>query len=74
MKGRVAVLGERSEVAGYALAGAVVLEAEDSAAVDAQWAGLPDDIVVVVVGAAAARHLGERRTREGSPLTVVMPP
>jgi len=70
--GRVAVIGERSAVAGYGLVGALVLLAEDRESVEAHWAGLPDDVAVVVLTAMAAEQLGERRIRESQRLTTVM--
>ncbi|MCF4136745.1 hypothetical protein L1856_07535 [Streptomyces sp. Tue 6430] len=78
--GRVAALGERSRMAGLALAGAVVLPADDPEAVRRAWRGLPDgvDLVILTPAAAAALHrdldrdpataTGRRR------LTTVMPP
>lgn len=71
--GRVAVIGEHTAVAGYALAGALVLPAEDDDAVRVAWSGLPDDVEVVVLTPRAARALGAARTAKLLPLTVVMP-
>lgn len=71
--GRVAVIGEGTAVAGYALAGALVLTAEDAAAVRSAWAGLPDDVVVVVLTAAAERALGPGGATTRPPFAVVMP-
>ena len=74
--GRVLVLGERSLVRGFALAGAEVVAAEDSAAVLAAWAALEPDVAVVVLSAAAADALGsllDEPPRPGVPLPVVMP-
>jgi len=73
MPGRVAVIGERSAVAGYGLVGALVMQAEDKASVDAHWAGLPDDVAVVVLTARAAELLGEQPLRASTRLTTVMP-
>lgn len=70
--GRVAVLGEQTSVAGYALAGAVTLCAEDAQEVLTAWAALPDDIDVVVLTPRAAEALGSARTATMHPLTVVM--
>ena len=39
--GQVAVIGEGTAVAGYALAGALVVPAEDAPAVRAAWTGSP---------------------------------
>ncbi len=71
--GRVAVIGEGTAVAGYALAGALVLPAEDAPAVRAAWDRLPDDVDVVVLTAAAGDALGPRRHTTRPPLAVVMP-
>jgi vacuolar-type H+-ATPase subunit F/Vma7 len=70
---RVAVIGEGPAVAGYALAGALVLPAEDEAAVRACWDRLPPDVVVVVLTAAAARALGPGCSTTRPPYPVVMP-
>jgi len=72
MPGRIAVIGERTAVAGYGLVGALVLQAEDKAAAEAHWAGLEDDVLVVVLTARAAEHLGDERIRESPRLTTVM--
>jgi vacuolar-type H+-ATPase subunit F/Vma7 len=71
---RVAVLGERVEVVGYGLAGALVLPAETPEDVAAAWQDLPDDVDVVVLTARAAAVLGEATHRSRPPLTVVMSP
>lgn len=70
---RVAVLGEQVAVAGYALAGAVVLPAEDDAEVRAAWADLPEDVAVVVLTPHAAEVLGDAARDRLQPLTVVIP-
>ncbi len=72
--GRVAVLGELVSVQGYALAGAVVLVAEDADAARAAWDGLAEDVAVVILTQTAARALGTARTAGLHPLAVVMPP
>ncbi|MFE7761103.1 hypothetical protein [Streptomyces sp. NPDC057438] len=74
--GRVAALGERARVAGLALAGAVVLAADDPEAVRRGWRSLPDGVDLVILTPAAAQALeqdhglpaGSRR------LTTVMTP
>jgi vacuolar-type H+-ATPase subunit F/Vma7 len=70
---RVAVIGAEVLVAGYGLAGAVVVPAEDDEAVRHAWAALPHDVEVVVLTPSAARALGPARTCDDLPLTVVMP-
>jgi vacuolar-type H+-ATPase subunit F/Vma7 len=69
----IAVIGAGTLVAGYGLAGAVVLAAEDDDAVRAAWDRLPEDVAVVVLTAAAARALGDTAPSTGPPLAVVMP-
>lgn len=71
--GRVAVIGEHTAVSGYGLAGVLVLPAEDDDAVRGAFSALPDDVEVVILTARAARTLGDARTGELLPLTVVMP-
>jgi vacuolar-type H+-ATPase subunit F/Vma7 len=71
--GPVAVIGEQHRVQGFALAGAVVLVAEDDAAVRSQWAALPAEVSVVVLTPAAAVAVGGLASGV-RPLTVVMPP
>jgi vacuolar-type H+-ATPase subunit F/Vma7 len=70
---RVVVIGEGTAVAGYALAGAVVVPAEDPEAVLAAWDSLATDVGVVILTPRAARAVGPRRTTALRPLTVVMP-
>ena len=69
----VAVIGRPSEVAGFVLAGARVLPARTPAEARAAWAGLTDDVAVVVLTADSAGALAEERLRPRAPLTVVMP-
>ncbi len=74
--GSVVVLGERSRVAGFALAGARVARAEDPQAVLAAWEALAHDVAVVVLTPAAAAALAallDQPPRPDRPLTVVMP-
>jgi vacuolar-type H+-ATPase subunit F/Vma7 len=72
---RVAVLGEQVRVQGFALAGALVLEAGEAAQVRAAWAALAGDVAVVVLTPRAARALQDQPPpAAGLPLTVVLPP
>ncbi|WP_210718463.1 V-type ATP synthase subunit F [Amycolatopsis acididurans] len=68
----VAVIGERAQVSGWALAGAVVHAGEDAAQVREAWHALGDDVAVVVLTPAASAHLAGETAR-GGPLTVVLP-
>jgi vacuolar-type H+-ATPase subunit F/Vma7 len=70
---RVAALGDRLAVQGYALAGALPVYASDEESVRDAWAGLPDDVAVVILTPEAARALGRVRAQARYPLTVVMP-
>jgi vacuolar-type H+-ATPase subunit F/Vma7 len=71
---RVAVLGEPLQVQGFILAGAVVLAADDPAAVRSAWASLGDDVAVVVLTPRAAAALEPELAAGGAaPLTVVLP-
>ena len=71
--GSVAVIGEGTAVRGYALAGALVVPADDDEAVHAAWAALDSDVEVVVLTMRAAAALGAVREAALLPLTVVMP-
>lgn len=50
-------IGERQLVRGYALAGATVMAAEGTAAVRQAWDSLDPGVTLVILTAAAARHL-----------------
>jgi vacuolar-type H+-ATPase subunit F/Vma7 len=56
--GQVVVLGEPARVMGYALAGALAIEAEGEE-VARVWASLPPDTSLVVLTPAAARALDQ---------------
>ena len=53
-------IGEATALAGYALAGAELLEARDRAAVVAAWEGLSGDVGLVVLSAQARGCLPEQ--------------
>lgn len=74
---RVAVIGERARVGGFALVGAVVMPADDAGEIDDAWRALPPDVAVAVLTPKVARRL-EELAGPGPPprpglLTVVMP-
>lgn len=71
--GRVAAVGERTRVAGLALAGVTVVAAEEPRAVREAWRGLPRDVTLVILTPAAADALGPALGDGARPLTVVMP-
>jgi len=70
---RAAVIGESVRTAGFALAGAVVLTAENQDETRAAWRSLPADIEVLVLTARAAAWLGEAAEPRRDVLVAVMP-
>jgi vacuolar-type H+-ATPase subunit F/Vma7 len=71
--GRVIVLGEPARVVGYALAGALAIEAEGEEVARA-WASLPPDISLVVLTPAAAQALGAATLAEPRDALIVTMP
>jgi vacuolar-type H+-ATPase subunit F/Vma7 len=71
--GRIAVIGAAAPVRGFALAGALVLPAEEPDAVRAAWRELPDDIDVLILTRAAAEVLGTAVNTSRPRLTAVLP-
>ena len=69
---RIVVIGERTRVVGFALAGARAFEAERPGAVRAAWEALDDDVEVVVLTPSAAEALGDT-AGPAHRLRVVMP-
>ncbi len=69
--GRMAAIGERALVEGYALAGVTVVVAEDPAAVRRAWQALAADVSVVVLTEAAAAALDG--PAGGDRMVVVLP-
>lgn len=70
---RIAVLGEGIDAEAYALAGAVVLAADDPTAVRAAWSNLAPDVAIVILTKAAAEAIDGIPAGAGGVLTVVMP-
>ena len=70
---RAAVIGEAVRTAGFALAGAIVLAAENQEETRAAWRSLPADVAVLVLTARAAAWLGQERQPRRDVLLVVMP-
>ncbi|MEV0970815.1 hypothetical protein [Microtetraspora glauca] len=66
----IAIIGEAVRVAGYGLAGALVLPAENADEVRTAWRDLGPEVAVVILTPAAATSLGDT---SGGPLRVVMP-
>jgi vacuolar-type H+-ATPase subunit F/Vma7 len=72
---RAAVIGESARTAGFALAGALVLAAENSSEAHAALASLPADAAVLILTPRAAGWLDTvPRARRDVLLVVVMPP
>lgn len=67
-----AVIGEAVRTAGFALAGAVVLAAENPEEARAAWRELPADAAVLVLTARAAAWLGHEPQPRRDVLVVVM--
>jgi vacuolar-type H+-ATPase subunit F/Vma7 len=70
---RAAVIGEAVRTEGFALAGALVLPAEDLAEARAAWDALPADVAVLVLTPRAAGWLGEAPQSRHDVLLAVMP-
>ncbi len=68
--GHMVAIGEPARVRGFALAGAVVLVAEDASAVRRAWRSMPEDTDVVILTPAAAAAIGPLPDR---PLIAVLP-
>jgi vacuolar-type H+-ATPase subunit F/Vma7 len=69
----VAAIGEDARVVGYALSGVVVHAATEAHEVHAAWAGLSDDIGLLIVTSAAHAELGGRLAERPRLLLAVMP-
>jgi len=69
----IAVIGEAVRTAGFGLAGAIVFECETPDEVRKAWDALPNDVVSVIVTAAAAAALRRNVDRDLIPPVVVMP-
>lgn len=68
-----AVIGEAARTEGFALAGALVLTAEDAGQAQSAWRSLPAGTAVCVLTVQAAAWLGDvRRSRPGV-LVAMMP-
>lgn len=70
---RIVAIGEPATVQGFALAGVQVLAAESPDAVRTAWAGLPDDVALVILSSAAEQALAAAASVTSSPLVAVMP-
>jgi vacuolar-type H+-ATPase subunit F/Vma7 len=71
---RAAVIGEELAVEGYALAGCVLLPADNPDEVNSAWQALPPDTVLLILTESAAGWLADRLAQRPDIMTVVMPP
>jgi vacuolar-type H+-ATPase subunit F/Vma7 len=71
--GVVVAIGETDELAGFALAGVLVVAAGSATEVNGAWSELPADAGLVILSAAAALTLGDALDERPDVLTVVMP-
>jgi vacuolar-type H+-ATPase subunit F/Vma7 len=71
---QAAVIGESARTAGFALAGALVLPAENPDEARAAWASLPADVAVLILTPRAAAWLDTVPRARRDVLLVVMPP
>lgn len=68
----VVAIGAEPHIRGFAMAGALLLPAENARAVRAAWSSLPEDVALVVLTAAADEALGDRDQTRSWPLVAVM--
>ncbi len=69
---RAAVIGEAVRTVGFALAGALVLPAEDAEQARAAWRALPGDVGLLVLTERAAAWLGDAPRSRPAVLVAVM--
>jgi vacuolar-type H+-ATPase subunit F/Vma7 len=69
-----AVIGEELAVEGYALAGCVLLPADNPDEVNSAWQALPPDTVLLILTQTAAIWLADRLAQRPDIMTAVMPP
>jgi len=70
---KAAVIGESLAVAGYALAGCVLLPADNPDEVNSAWQALPADTVLLILTESAASWLADRLVQRPDICTAVMP-
>lgn len=71
--GEVAVIASDPVASGFTLVGVHAVAAENADEARAAWAELPDEVLVVVLGSAAAIYLAEEVQRDRRRMTVVVP-
>jgi vacuolar-type H+-ATPase subunit F/Vma7 len=70
---RIVALGEADSVEVFAMVGVDVVAVSDAAALRRTWAGLRDDVGLVILTRSAAQMLGGSLHEAGHPLWAVMP-
>ncbi len=70
---RIAALGERPRVEGFALAGVHVVPAEDAAAVRAAWHALDREVAALILTSAARAALDDLLAKRPELLWTVIP-
>ncbi|MFI5286947.1 MAG: hypothetical protein ACHQ4F_11575 [Candidatus Dormibacteria bacterium] len=70
---RIVALGEVESVELFAMVGVDVVAVSDAGALRRTWAGLPDDVGLVILTRSAAQMLGPSLHEAGHPLWAVMP-
>jgi vacuolar-type H+-ATPase subunit F/Vma7 len=70
---RIVALGEAESVEVFAMVGVGVVAVSDAAALRRTWAGLRDDVGLVILTRSAAEMLGRSLHDAGHPLWAVMP-
>jgi vacuolar-type H+-ATPase subunit F/Vma7 len=70
---RIVAMGEAEDVKAFAMVGVDVVEVSDAASLSRTWAGLRDDIGLVILTRSAAEMLGRTLHEPGHPLWAVMP-
>jgi len=69
---RIVALGEERKVESFAMIGVQVVAVSDAAALRGAWAGLGDDVGLVILTRFAAEALGNDLHAPGHPLWAVM--
>jgi vacuolar-type H+-ATPase subunit F/Vma7 len=70
---RIVALGEAESVEVFAMVGVDVVAVSDAAALRRTWAGLRDDVGLVILTRSASQMLGRSLHDAGHPLLAVMP-
>ncbi len=69
---RIVALGERQKVVPFAMVGVEIISVSEAAAIRREWAGLGDDVGLVILTRSAAEELGRALHEPGHPLWAMM--